>query len=150
MSAEENEALVRRYVEEFVDQGNFDLSDEIFAPNFVWRRSGPGQETGVEDLKHFFVMLHSGFPGFQSTIEDLFTNSEGDKVVSRFTFRGIHQGEFIGIAPTGKQVTMSGIDILRIADGKIMEMWNQEDVLGMMQQIGAIPEPGQSEEASPT
>jgi predicted ester cyclase len=102
----------------------------------------------VEDSKHFFVMLHSGFPGFQSTIEDLL--SEGDKVVLRFTFRGTHQGEFMGIAPTGKQVTMSGINILRIADGKIVEMWNQEDVLGMMRQIGAIPEPGQSEEASPT
>jgi predicted ester cyclase len=126
------------------------LSDEIFAPNFVWHGSGPGQETGVENLKHFFVMLHSGFPGFQSTIEDLLTDSEGDKVVLRFTFHGTHQGEFMGIAPTGKQVTMSGIDILRIADSKIEEMWNQEDVLGMMQQIGAIPEPGQSEEASPT
>jgi predicted ester cyclase len=56
----------------------------------------------------------------------------------------------MGITPTGKRVTMSGIDILRIADSKIVEMWNQEDVLGMMQQIGAIPEPGQSEEASPT
>jgi len=146
MSAEENKALVRRYVEEFVDRSNFELSDEIFAPNFV--RYGPDQVSGVEDLKHFFAMLHSGFPGFQSTIEDLF--AEGDKVVLRFTFHGTHQGEFMGIGPTGKQVTMAGIDIFRIADGKIVELWNQEDVLGMMQQLGAIPEPGHSEEASPT
>ena len=68
----------------------------------------------------------------------------------RFTFHGSHQGEFMGIAPTGKQVTMSGINIFRIADGKIVEMWNQEDVLGMMQQLGAIPAPGQPEEASST
>jgi steroid delta-isomerase-like uncharacterized protein len=148
MSAEENKALVRRYVEEFVDRGNLDLSGEIFAPDFVRYGAGPDQVSGVEDLKQFLVMLHSGFPGFQSTIEDLF--AEGDKVVLRFTFRGTHQGEFMGIAPTGKQVTMSGIDILRISDGKIVEMWNQEDVLGMMQQLGAIPEPGQPEEASPT
>jgi predicted ester cyclase len=148
MSAEENKALVRRYVEEFVDRGNLNLSDEIFVPDFVRYGRGSDQVTSVEDLKQFFVMLHSGFPGFQSTIEDLF--SEGDKVVLRFTFRGTHQGEFMGIAPTGKQVTMAGIDIFRIADGKIVEMWNQEDVLSMMQQIGAIPEPGQSEEASPT
>ena len=148
MSAEENKALVRRYVEEFVDRSNFDLSEEIFAPNFVRYDAGPDQVSRVEDLKHFFAMLHSGFPGFQSTIEDLL--SEGDKVALRFTFRGIHQGEFMGIAPTGKEVTMSGIDILRIADGKLVEMWNQEDVLGMMRQLGAIPEPGQSEEASPT
>jgi predicted ester cyclase len=148
MSAEENKALVRRYVEEFVDRSNFDLSEEIFVPNFVRYDAGPDQVSRVEDLKHFFAMLHSGFPGFQSTIEDLL--SEGDKVALRFTFRGIHQGEFMGIAPTGKEVTMSGIDILRIADGKLVEMWNQEDVLGMMRQLGAIPEPDQSEEASPT
>ena len=60
----------------------------------------------------------------------------------RFTFHGTHQGEFMGIAPTGKQVTMSGIDILRIAEGKIVEMWNQEEVLSMMKRLGAIPEPG--------
>ena len=148
MSAEENKALVRRYVEEFVDRSNFDLSEEIFALNFVRYDAGPDQVSRVEDLKHFFAMLHSGFPGFQSTIEDLL--SEGDKVALRFTFRGIHQGEFMGIAPTGKEVTMSGIEILRIADGKLVEMWNQEDVLGMMRQLGAIPEPDQSEEASPT
>jgi predicted ester cyclase len=148
MSAKENKALVRRYVEEFVDRGNFDLQDEIFAPNFVRYEASSEQVTSVEDLKHFFGVLHSGFPGFQSTIEDLLC--EGDKVVLGFTFRGTHQAEFMGIAPTGKQVTMSGIDILRIANGKIVEMWNQEDVLGMMRQIGAIPEPGQSEEASPT
>ena len=148
MSAEENKALVRRYVEEFVDRSNFDLSEEIFALNFVRYDAGPDQVSRVEDLKHFFAMLHSGFPGFQSTIEDLL--SEGDKVALRFTFRGIHQGEFMGIAPTGKEVTMSGIDILRVADGKLVEMWNQEDVLGMMRQLGAIPEPDQSEEASPT
>ena len=105
--------------------------------------------SSVEDLKQFFVMLRSGFPDFQATMEDLL--AEGDKVALRFTFRGTHQGEFLGIAPTGKQVTMVGIDIFRIADGRIVELWGQEeDVLGMMQQIGAIPSPGQSEEASPT
>src|SRR5829696_2113550 len=84
MFAEENKALVRRYVEEFVDRGNFDLSEEIFAPNFVRYDAGPDQVSRVEDLKHFFAMLHSGFPGFQSTIEDLL--SEEDKVALRFTF----------------------------------------------------------------
>ena len=149
MSAEENKALVRRYVEEFVDRSNFDLSDELFPPDFVQYGASPDQDAGVEDLKQFFVMLHSGFPDFQTTLEDLI--SEGDKVVLRFTFHGTHQGEFMGIAPSGKQVTMSGIDIVRIADGKIVEMWNQEDVLGMMQQMGVLPATEESsEEASPT
>ena len=148
MSAEENKALVRRYVEEVVNQRNLDLLDEIFAPDFVEYGADTDQVSGVEDAKQFFDMLRSGFPDFQGTIEDLF--AEGDKVVLRFTFRGTHQGEFMGIAPTGKQVTMPGIDIFRIADGKLVELWGQEDVLGMMQQLGAIPELGQSEEASPT
>ncbi len=148
MSAEENKALVRRYVEEVVNQRNLDLLDEIFAPDFVQYGAEPDQVSGVEDLKQFFAMLRSEFPDFQGTIEDLFT--AGDKVVLRFTFRGTHQGEFMGIAPTDKQVTMAGIDIFRIADDKIVELWGQEDMLGMMQQLGAIPEPGQSEEASPT
>ena len=147
MFAEENKALVRRYVEEFVDRSNFDLSEEMFAPNFVRYDAGSDQVSAIEDLKHFFAMLHSGFPGFQSTIEDLL--SEEDKVALRFTFHGTHQGEFMGIPPTGKEVTMPGIDLLRIADGKIVEMWNQEDVLGMMQQLGVIPASGHSEEASP-
>ena len=125
-----------------------DLFDEIFAPDFVQYGADPDQVSGVEELKQFFVMMRSGFPDFQVTIEDLFA-AEGEKVVLRFTFRGTHQGEFMGVAPTGKRVTMAGIDIFRIADGKIAELWNQEDVLGMMQQIGAVPAPGQAEEASP-
>jgi steroid delta-isomerase-like uncharacterized protein len=148
MSAEENEALVRRYVEEVVNRRNLDLLDEIFAADFVQYGAEPDQVSGVEDLKQFFVMLRSGFPDFQGTIEDLF--AAGDRVVLRFTFRGTHQGEFMGVAPTGTQVTMPGIDIFRVAEGRIVELWGQEDMLGMMQQIGAIPEPGQSEEASPT
>jgi steroid delta-isomerase-like uncharacterized protein len=149
MFAEENKALVRRYAEEILNQKNLDLFDEIFAPDFVQYGAEPNQMSGVEDLKQFFVMMRSGFPDFQVTIEDLFA-AEGDKVVLRFTFRGTHQGEFMGVSPTGNQVRMSGIDIFRIADGKIVELWNQEDVLGMMQQMGAIPVTGQSEEASPT
>jgi steroid delta-isomerase-like uncharacterized protein len=148
MSAGENKALVRRYAEEVLNQSNLDLFDEIFAPDFVQYGADPDQVSGVEDLRQFFIMLRSGFPDFQVTIEDLFA-AEGDKVVLRFTFRGTHQGAFMGVAPTGKQVTMTGIDIFRIADGKIVELWNEEDVLGMMQQLGMFPEQGHSEEASP-
>jgi steroid delta-isomerase-like uncharacterized protein len=149
MSTQENKALVRRYAQELLNQNNLDLFEEMFAPDFVQYGAAPDQVSGVEDLKQFFVMLRSGFPDFQVTIEDLFA-AEGDKVVLRFVFRGTHEGEFTGIAPTGKQVTMAGIDIFRIGEGKIVGLWNQEDVLGMMHQIGAVPALGQSEEASPT
>ena len=142
MSAEENKTLVRRYAQELLNQNNLDLFDEIFAPDFVQYGADPDQASGLEDLKQFFVMLRSGFPDFQVTIEDLFA-AEGEKVVLRFTFRGTHEGEFTGIAPTGKQVTMAGIDIFHITDGKIVELWYQEDTLGMMQQLGVVPQPGQ-------
>jgi len=69
--------------------------------------------------------------------------AEGDKVVARLRISGTHQGEFLGIAPTGKQVTFTGIDILRIAEGKVMEHWGNVDELGMLQQLGAIPESGE-------
>ncbi len=143
MSAEESKALVRRYVEEVVNRRNLDVLDEIFAADFVQYGGEPDQVSGVEDLKQFFVMLRSGFPDFQGTIEDLFA-AEGDKVVLRFTLRGTHQGEFMGVAPTGRQVTMAGIDIFRVANGKIVELWSQEDMLGMMQKLGVVPEPGLS------
>jgi predicted ester cyclase len=71
--------------------------------------------------------------------------AEGDKVVTRFTMRGTHQGEFMGIAPTGRRVEMTGIDIIRFSDGKMVEHWGNTDDLGMMQQLGVIPEPGQEE-----
>lgn len=146
--SEENKAIVRRYVEEAVNQHNLEVLDEIFAPDFIDRTAPPDQASGIEGLKQFFAMMDSGFPDFHVTVEDLI--AEGDRVAVRFIFNGTHQGEFMGIAPTGEQVTMQGIDILRIADSRIVELWGQEDMLGMMQQLGAIPAPGESEEASPT
>ncbi len=146
--SEENKAIVRRYVEEAVNQHNLEILDEIFAPDFINHAAPSDQASGIEGLKQFFAMMDSGFPDFHATVEDLI--AEGDRVAVRFTFNGTHQGEFMGIAPTGEQVTMQGIDILRIAGSRIVELWGQEDMLGMMQQLGAIPAPGESEEGSPT
>ena len=140
MSAEETKALVRRYAEELLNRKNLDLFEEIFAPDFVQYGTASDQVSGVEDLKEFFVMLRSGFPDFQVTIEDLFA-AEGEKVVLRFTFRGTHQGEFMGIAPTGNRVEFLAIDISRIAEGKIVEHWSNSDQLGMMQQLGVMEQP---------
>lgn len=81
-------------------------------------------------------MIETGFPNFRVTVEDLF--GEDEKVAVRFTFLGTHEGEFMGLAPSGKRVTMAGIDILRVVEGRIAELWGQEDMLGMMQQLGAI------------
>ena len=93
-------------------------------------------------------MVLSAFPDYHSTVEDQI--AEGDEVVTRFSSQGTHQGEFLGIAPTGNRVRVTGIDIARVEEGKIVESWSEADMLGMMTQLGVIPEPGQSEEAAPT
>jgi predicted ester cyclase len=101
----------------------------------------------LEGFKGVFALVFSAFPDYQSTVEDQV--AEGDKVVTRFSSQGTHQGEFLGIAPTGNRVRVTGIDIDRVEEGKIVEHWSEADLLGMMTQLGVIPEPGQSEEAAP-
>ena len=93
-------------------------------------------------------MFFEAFPDLQGTLEDMV--GEKDKVASRLRWRGTHQGELMGVPPSGKQVDFTMLEINRISEGKIVEGWVNFDALGMLQQIGAIPEPGHSEEASPT
>ena len=142
MSVEENKAIERRFFEEVVNKGNLAVLDELLAPNFVDRSGLPGIAPDREGYKQFFAMAHSAFPDFHSTLEDMF--AEGDKVVQRFTARGTHKGEWMGIAPTGKQMTVSGIAIHRITGGKIVEGWTSMDMLGALQQLGVVPPPGQA------
>ena len=143
MSAEENKAIYRRYVEEVSNEGNLDLVDEIFARYVSHQPDGHTEERGPEDVKRFIGEFHQAFPDFHCTIEDQI--AEGDKVATRWTIRGTHQGEFRGIAPTGKQITVTGIGIFRFSEGKVVESWDNFDQLGMMQQLDAIPQPGQAD-----
>ena len=137
MSAEENKALVRREQEELWNHtGNLDAAEELFAPDYI------------EAAKQEAADFRRGFPDVVSTIEDLI--AEGNKVVARWRSHATHQGEYMGIPPSGKEVEFTGISVYRIEAGKIAESWNVEDQLGLMQQIGAIPEPEQSEEATST
>ena len=100
-------------------------------------------------MKQYVGVFHSAFPDFRVTLEDQI--AEGKKVVNRWTVRGTHRGEFQGVAPTGKEVRFTGIHISTInEEGKLQESWENYDALGLMQQLGAIPAPGDSEEASPT
>ncbi len=140
--SEGNKGIVGRYFEA-VNQHNLDALDEIFAADYIDHAAPPDQPPGPEGLKRFFAVMESGFPDFHVTLEDII--AEGDSVAARFTFHGTHQGEFMEIPPTGKQVTMSGIDIMRIKDSRIAELWGHEDMLGMLQQLGVAPTPGQSE-----
>jgi predicted ester cyclase len=102
-------------------------------------RLPPGVPAGLEGVKQVFRLLHTAFPDLQIEIEDLIP--EGDLVVGRVTARGSHQGEFMGIAPTGKPVSFNAIDVVRIAGGKIVERWSQADNLALLQQLGAVPAP---------
>jgi steroid delta-isomerase-like uncharacterized protein len=142
MSTEDNKALYRRYFEA-MNKGQeafMAAMDELCAPDYVWH--GPLGEMDLAAWKQMAPAFYTAFPDQHATVEDLL--AEGDKVVARFTVRGTHQGEFMGIPPTGKVVTYRGIVISRFAGGKIVEDWESADMLGFMQQLGAIPQMAQS------
>jgi steroid delta-isomerase-like uncharacterized protein len=137
MPTEENKALARRSWE-IVSPDNLDLIEEIYAPDFVWHE--PDQDIrGYEQAKQFVSSFFAAFPDLNISVEDVI--GEGDKVVTRYTIRGTHQGETEEFGPpTGKQVELEGITIHRIEDGKIVEEWERYDNLSMLQQLGLAPE----------
>jgi steroid delta-isomerase-like uncharacterized protein len=140
MSAEQNKALTVRFVEELFNRGNMGIIGEIFAPDFIEREQlPPGIPDGSEGVKVLTSMLRSAFPDFKATIDDIL--AEGDKVVIRMTWSGTQKGEFMGVPATGKRVSIGVIDIIRIANGKVVEHWGQMDSMSLMQQLGAIPAP---------
>lgn len=104
---------------EAINQNNLDALEEVVAQDITDHDANPGQAPGFEGVKQIFSSMHSAFPDFHMSVEDMI--AEGEKVVARLTVSGTHQGEFMDIAPTGNQVTVTGIDILRVAEGKIVE-----------------------------
>src|SRR4028118_178354 len=142
VSAEDNKALVRRFVDEVQSAGNIDLIDEICSSEFVNHSTPPGTPPDCQGIKILTAMFRGAFPDSYFTVEDMV--AEGDKVVTRKTFHGTHEGEFMGIPPSGRSVSMGLIDIVRISEGRVVEHWSEGDSLGMMQQLGVIPQPGQS------
>src|SRR5215210_386675 len=146
VSAEENKALARRWFEEVFNAQNFDVADEITAQDTV--NHDPtltDLPSGPEGDRHVVNLYHGAFPDAQITVEEQI--AEGDRVVTRWSGRGTHQGELMGVPPSGNRIEIAGITINHFSGGKIAETWTNYDALGMMQQIGAIPEPGQEEEA---
>lgn len=136
--SEENKALARRWAD-IMNEGNLGLVDEIYAPDFVGHDPAmPEDVRGVEGAREFYSMYLSAFPDAEVTIEAQL--AEGDMVATRWTGRGTHQGELMGVQPSGNRVEVMGNIISRIEGGKIVEEWDIYDALGMMQAIGAIPE----------
>ncbi len=140
MVEEENKAVVRRYYEEFVNLGNLAVADEIIASECPLYVGSALVGTGPEAFKQFRARMYTGFPDLRFTIEDLV--DQGEKVADRVSVRGTHQGEFMGMPPTGKRVESSAISLARIREGKIVERRGMPDMLGLMRQIGAVPKLG--------
>jgi predicted ester cyclase len=135
MSIEENKNIVRRYQEIYNDNDldflNEVLSEDLLTPNIM-----PGIPPGLEGAKAAHRIMLAGFPDYQTIIEDII--SEGDKVVARIKMTGTHTGEFMSIPPTGKRISFTGIYIVRIVNGKIVEHWGEEDSVSLLQQLGVL------------
>ena len=141
MSLEDNKMLLRRFFEAW-NEGKLDDCYALLAPEIVDHAVPPGFPPGLEGVKQSTALVRNAFPDGQFTIEDLI--AEGEEVMVRWTVRATHTGNFFGIPPTGKQVAVAGIDIARIADGKAVEHWRIFDQLGLLQQLGVVPAPGQA------
>ena len=135
MPTQENKALSNR-VAQAISEGDLDALDDLMAPELA------------EEFKREVSEIRRAFPDYAGTnVEQI---AEGEKVANRFVFLGTHLGEFEGVTPTGKRIEFIGHSIDRVVEGKIVESWVEMDMLGVMQQLGAVPEPGQSEEAGPS
>lgn len=136
MSTEENKALTRRFYEEVINQKKLDVADELAAENVVSQFLPPGLPPGLAGLKIFISVFHGAFPDGQLTIDEMI--AEGDFVATRLTFTGTHTGEFQGIPPTGKTVTVPALDMTHVVDGKAVEIWGGPNQFSLMQQLGLI------------
>jgi steroid delta-isomerase-like uncharacterized protein len=144
MTTEENKAIARRFVEvlqEFFRTGDADVMDSVLAENVVQHISGqPPEAQSLEGFKQLLPALPQAFPDVLFEVENLV--AEGDMVAFRLAWTATHQGEFLGIPPTGTRATVTEMHMFRIADGKVVERWGEWDALGLMQQLGAAPAPG--------
>ena len=133
-----NEAVVRRFVDEVINKGDYSAMRELLHPNYIYR--SPGQELrGAEALESLFTTYRSGLPNLKTSIDDLIVS--GDKVVISITLSGTHAGELMGIPATGKELTVHGMVLGRLEDRKIVEEWEILDMLGMFQQLGVVTLP---------
>lgn len=138
--SQQNTMLVRRAIEEVWNGGNYANLGDYVAEDIVIHASPPGEEIhGRKGIIQFYGALRAAFPDLHFTIEDQI--ADGDRVVTRWSASGTHNGEFQGISPTGKTVRITGIDIDRFAGGKVVECWPEANELGLLQQLGVLPAP---------
>lgn len=135
MSIEENKKIVHRY-QEIYNRNDLDALREVVSEDLLTPKILPGIPTGIEGAKAAHRIMLAGFPDYQTIIDDLL--AEGDKVAARITMSGTNTGSFMGIPPTGKRISFTGIYIARVANGKIVEHWGEEDSVSLLQQLGAL------------
>ncbi len=135
MSAEENKVLLRRYIEEVCDKQNPAAVDAFLAPNYQRHRSPTTEPLTRDGQKQLLTSFRTAFPDIQLTIEEII--AEDDRVAFRSTIRATHEGEFLSIAPTGRQIVVGLVDVIHIENGKFVEQWGGPDLLDLMQQLGA-------------
>jgi len=139
MPIDEIRDVGRRFVEEVINKQNLAAADELVAENFVELDPLPGQAQGREGLKQILAMLFAAFPDLHWSVEE--DAAEGEKLWSRFTWRGTHRGDFLGVPATGNQVEVNGVVIDRIVEGKMVDSRILMNELSLMQQLGVIPPP---------
>ena len=137
MTSEANKAIFRELLEEEISTKRFDLTERLVHPDFFDHTNPPGMERGIAGHQAIVSLFHGAFSDLSWQVEDMI--AEGDRVVARTTTRARHTGEFFGITPTGIAVEFSGVHIGRIKDDKVIEHWGNNDDLGLMRQLGAIP-----------
>lgn len=133
----DSETLVRRYYKEVWEDGNLDAVDELVAANLIDHNPIPGQGVGIRGHNDAVLLTRRGFPDVRFVFEDIF--GSGDRVVARWIMYGTHTGDLLGIPPTGRKVAVQGIKIIRVADGRAAEAWQNVDLAGMLQQLGMFP-----------
>lgn len=140
MSTGANRAMLQRFWEEIFNQANTKTLDEIVAKDYLNHDLVPGEGPGSEGLKQFVHLLHNSFADLRFEPTQMVAGD--DKVVTRWEATGTHSGEFMGVPATGKKIKATGMAMHRIENGKIVEAWNNWDALGLLTQLGAIPQPG--------
>lgn len=134
MSVEGNKAVVRRMMEETLSE---EAIDEVMAPDYFNHAAVAEHQRGIEGAKHIARWMMAAFPDARFAIQDII--AEGDRVAVRVIFSGTHEGEFMGVPPSGRRVSVEHVHWFRVADGKVAEHWAVRDDLGMMQQLGVVP-----------
>jgi steroid delta-isomerase-like uncharacterized protein len=139
MSTHDNKSVIRTFIEDVINQGRLERADDIVIGDFVELDPLPGQAQGREGLKEVIRQMRSAFPDIRWMVDEML--AEGDKVFTRFTWSGTHEGAFLGVPATGRRITVKGMVIDRLVAGKMADSRILMDTLGMMQQLGALSVP---------